>query len=208
MVSINPRLSQVGNHNVNRVSNNSSENQEKQKPTLQNMNDLYESYVSAQIIYCPAAALTESARKRTEALESYIKENNLDIDVRNLELFFDDFKRQYGNIGGMSGIDIKNKCFQNYIDNGYTPHLTGKTSLVTGKSISDEAKSLLNTKLELNRGKKSDVLKDYLDKLSDVEIEYQKNQSTVVELETNRAEADSINQIIRDNVERGFKFSG
>ena len=95
---------------------------EKVKPTLDNMNELYKLYCSSEIPHFPASAATEAAKKRTEELEKYIKANNLDISVQNLEMFFVDVKNNMK--GGILGSQAYlNARFNDYIENGYNPEL-------------------------------------------------------------------------------------
>ena len=96
---------------------------EKNKPTLDNMKDLYEIYTSVQIPYVPASAVTAAVKKRTEALEKYVKQNNLDISTQNLELFFKDVKDNMtgGSMGSQHYLLMR---FNDYIENGYNPDLS------------------------------------------------------------------------------------
>ena len=95
---------------------------EKHKPTVDNMKDLYKIYTSTQIPYFPASAMTAAVKKRTDALEKYIQQNNLDISTQNLELFFKDVKDNMtgGPIGSQNYLL---KRFNDYIENGYNPDL-------------------------------------------------------------------------------------
>lgn len=103
----------------------------KQKPTLQQMNELYANWCSFNIPYFPASAMTQMLKNRTECMEKYIKENNLDINVQNLELFFGQIKEKTGKMGGLSGEQTILLMLKNYIDNGYTPNLSQERHTVT-----------------------------------------------------------------------------
>lgn len=87
------------------------------------MNELYGNWCSFSIPYFPPQETTAMLKNRTEAMEKYIKDNNLDIDVKNLELFFASVKEKTGNMGGLSGQQAILKMLQDYIENGYNPNL-------------------------------------------------------------------------------------
>ena len=119
MVSINPQKI-----NLTRPTNNGKETISPQKPTLQQMIELYSNWCSFSIPYFPPQATTAILKNRAECMEKYIKDNNLDIDVQNLELFFGNVKEKTGNMGGLSGQQAILKMLQDYIENGYNPNLS------------------------------------------------------------------------------------
>ena len=103
------------------ITKTDSEQNEQQgkKPTLNDMNSLYNSWFNTPIHPFPAHAMQYHVQKRTEALEQYIKDNNLDVDVKNLETFFSHVKDTTYGHSGLAGQNTKDKMFSNYIENGY-----------------------------------------------------------------------------------------
>ncbi len=101
------------------VATRGSENTEPKKPTLDNMNDLFAIWKQYPLQGLPSSLIVmEVAGERHEALENYIKENNLNIDVNNLEIFFHD--KEYT----LNNEEVRTKAFQDYIENGYDTSLS------------------------------------------------------------------------------------
>lgn len=147
MVQINPN--RIQNQRLVKAENKNQQNEEKQKPTLQQMDDLYRNWCSFSIPYFPPSATTAILNNRREAMEKYIKENNLDIDVNNLELFFSHVKEETRNMGGLSGEQAILKMLQDYIDNGYNPDMQqGKTEPARPKTFNDNDNKSLEWKTD------------------------------------------------------------
>lgn len=185
MVNINPQRVNLSRP-IN--TNQKKENNSPQKPTLQQMNELYGNWCSFNIPYFPASAMTDMLKSRTEAMEKFIKENNLDIDVQNLELFFGHVKEETGNMGGLSGEQAILKMLQNYIDNGYNPNLSqNKLNLSFSKPSNDadnNGKPVLTFDDIINARAQTDKISELI-----------RNENTA-----------HLKEIINNDIDNSFKF--
>lgn len=108
------------------VNESSPDKTEKAETTRQNLLDLYEIYRPAmQKIQSYKAGFLQQIvnnelQKLNDKLQEYIDNNNLDISLDNLKLFFSDVmdkQQNYGVIGSTQYLIIR---FDDYIKNGYT----------------------------------------------------------------------------------------
>ena len=148
------------------------------KPNLQNMQDLYKIWNEAKIVYFPAAAFAKCIENRTAALETYVKENNLDSNcLKNLEIFFNDIKENMTG-GGMGASQYLITRFQDYLENGFekdntalerTPVPTlpldsgspdGGKGLEWGKHPADTEIEHIKWIIEQNNTKSDNIFKD------------------------------------------------
>lgn len=164
--------------------NNNKTGGEKTKPTIQNMADLYKIYCESEIVYFPAAAATASTKKRTEALETYIKNNNLNIEsVQNLEHFFIKVKEEtYGKLGGMASIQAQDKMFNDYIEKGYDPTVRTEALLKpTMDELGNEYNNIVKNRIELKP------------QIEDIRNNYQLTE-----------DIERIDAIVKNNIQKSF----
>ena len=110
-----------------------NEEPEKTKPTMQNLQDLYGIYRKG-ILEFKATIHSNSAmlEKLDENLQKYIDDNNLDISLDNLKLFFSDvMNKQPG--GGMASAQYLITRFNDYIENGYTTSLEAERDTLSSQ---------------------------------------------------------------------------
>lgn len=94
----------------------------KTETTIQNLQDLYGTYRTGIIKFKtnPIHGGAQIIEKMNESLQKYIDDNNLDISLDNLKLFFSDVMDKQPS-GAMAGTQYLIKRFDDYIKNGYTP---------------------------------------------------------------------------------------
>lgn len=107
--------------NSTNKTNNTNTTPEKTKPTIQNLLDLYGTYRTAMIKFkaSPGVAGGDIIEKMNESLQKYIDDNNLDISLDNLKLFFSDVMDKQPSGGAMASAQYLNIRFYDYIENGY-----------------------------------------------------------------------------------------
>ena len=100
---------------------------------MQNLQDLYGIYRKG-ILEFKATIHSNSAmlEKLDENLQKYIDDNNLDISLDNLKLFFSDvMNKQPG--GGMASAQYLITRFNDYIENGYTTSLEAERDTLSSQ---------------------------------------------------------------------------
>lgn len=108
------------------------EKPEKTKPTIQNLQDLYGIYRPAIIEIKTTFHGYLLMDDLNKTLQDYIDNNNLDISLDNLKLFFSDVMNKQPS-GGMSGSQYLIKRFNDYIENGYTTSLEAEKETLSSQ---------------------------------------------------------------------------
>lgn len=108
------------------------EEPEKTKPTIQNLQDLYGIYRPAIIEIKTTFHGYLLMDDLNKTLQDYIDNNNLDISLDNLKLFFSDVMNKQPS-GGMSGSQYLVKRFNDYIENGYTTSLEAERDTLSSQ---------------------------------------------------------------------------
>lgn len=105
---------------------------EKTKPTIQNLQDLYGIYRPAIIEIKTTFHGYLLMDDLNKTLQDYIDNNNLDISLDNLKLFFSDVMNKQPS-GGMAGAQYLIKRFNDYIENGYTTSLEAEKETLSSQ---------------------------------------------------------------------------
>lgn len=108
------------------------EEPEKTKPTIQNLQDLYGIYRPAIIEIKTTFHGYLLMDDLNKTLQDYIDNNNLDISLDNLKLFFSDVMNKQPS-GGMAGSQYLVKRFNDYIENGYTTSLEAERDTLSSQ---------------------------------------------------------------------------
>ena len=97
---------------------------EKTKPTVQNLQDLYDTFRTEMTkLKSTFHGYAQIIEKMNESLQKYIDDNNLDISLDNLKWFFSDVMDKQPSGGAMASAEYLVIRFNDYIENGYTPLL-------------------------------------------------------------------------------------
>lgn len=105
---------------------------EKTKPTIQNLQDLYGIYRPAIIEIKTTFHGYLLMDDLNKTLQDYIDNNNLDISLDNLKLFFSDVMDKQPS-GGMAGSQYLVERFNDYIENGYTTSLEAEKETLSSQ---------------------------------------------------------------------------
>lgn len=105
---------------------------EKTKPTIQNLQDLYGIYRPAIIEIKTTFHGYLLMDDLNKTLQDYIDNNNLDISLDNLKLFFSDVMNKQPS-GGMAGSQYLVERFNDYIENGYTTSLEAEKETLSSQ---------------------------------------------------------------------------
>ena len=108
------------------------EEPEKTKPTIQNLQDLYGIYRPAIIEIKTTFHGYLLMDDLNKTLQDYIDNNNLDISLDNLKLFFSDVMNKQPS-GGMAGSQYLVTRFNDYIENGYTTSLEAEKETLSSQ---------------------------------------------------------------------------
>ncbi len=108
------------------------EEPEKTKPTIQNLQDLYGIYRPAIIEIKTTFHGYLLMDDLNKTLQDYIDNNNLDISLDNLKLFFSDVMDKQPS-GGMAGSQYLVTRFNDYIENGYTTSLEAEKETLSSQ---------------------------------------------------------------------------
>lgn len=108
------------------------EEPEKTKPTIQNLQDLYGIYRPAIIEIKTTFHGYLLMDDLNKTLQDYIDNNNLDISLDNLKLFFSDVMNKQPS-GGMAGSQYLITRFNDYIENGYTTSLEAEKETLSSQ---------------------------------------------------------------------------
>lgn len=108
------------------------EEPKKTKPTIQNLQDLYGIYRPAIIEIKTTFHGYLLMDDLNKTLQDYIDNNNLDISLDNLKLFFSDVMNKQPS-GGMAGSQYLVTRFNDYIENGYTTSLEAEKETLSSQ---------------------------------------------------------------------------
>lgn len=108
------------------------EKPEKTKPTIQNLQDLYGIYRPAIIEIKTTFHGYLLMDDLNKTLQDYIDNNNVDISLDNLKLFFSDVMNKQPS-GGMAGSQYLVTRFNDYIENGYTTSLEAEKETLSSQ---------------------------------------------------------------------------
>lgn len=108
------------------------EEPKKTKPTIQNLQDLYGIYRPAIIEIKTTFHGYLLMDDLNKTLQDYIDNNNLDISLDNLKLFFSDVMNKQPS-GGMAGAQYLVTRFNDYIENGYTTSLEAEKETLSSQ---------------------------------------------------------------------------
>lgn len=108
------------------------EEPKKTKPTIQNLQDLYGIYRPAIIEIKTTFHGYLLMDDLNKTLQDYIDNNNVDISLDNLKLFFSDVMNKQPS-GGMAGSQYLVTRFNDYIENGYTTSLEAEKETLSSQ---------------------------------------------------------------------------
>ena len=145
--------------NENLINVQQKKKQSPQKPNSNQMEELYNLWCTTEIVPFPAGAYKKSIENRTKTLEKYIKNNNLDIEVSNLEQFFVDVKEKMPK-GKLASAQYLFKRLDDYIKNGYQQN-------VDVSDLSLRKHELTAQYNEVISSKKDDLMQAYNDALAE-----------------------------------------